>query len=98
LLALELLQHSRHATRTDDDGGLVLLEDQDRARWDHALIDEGIAILDGTSDDEPAGPYRLQAAIAAIHAGAPRPEDTTGPPSPGSTVSWQRAPRRRSST
>jgi RNA polymerase sigma-70 factor (ECF subfamily) len=76
LLALELLQHSRHASRTDEAGDLVLLEDQDRARWDHDLIDEGLAILDGTSDDPPAGPYRLQAAIAAIHAGAPRPEDT----------------------
>jgi RNA polymerase sigma-70 factor (ECF subfamily) len=76
LLALELLQHSRHAARTDEHGDLVLLEDQDRARWDHGLIDEGLAILDGTPRDAPAGPYRLQAAIAAIHAGAPRPEDT----------------------
>jgi RNA polymerase sigma-70 factor (ECF subfamily) len=76
LLALELLQHSRHAARTDEHGDLVLLEDQDRARWDHDLIDEGLAILDGTPRDASAGPYRLQAAIAAIHAGAPRPEDT----------------------
>ncbi len=76
LLALELLQHSRHAARTDDSGDLVLLEDQDRARWDHDLIDEGLALLDGMPAAEAAGPYRLQAAIAAVHAGAPRPEDT----------------------
>jgi RNA polymerase sigma-70 factor (ECF subfamily) len=75
LLALELLQHSRHAARTDQRGDLVLLEDQDRARWDHDLIDEGLAILEATSDEAPPGPYRLQAAIAAVHAGAPRPED-----------------------
>ena len=76
LLALELLQHSRHAARTDDAGDLVLLEDQDRARWDHDLIDEGLAVLEGTPHADPPGPYRLQAAIAAVHAGAPRPEDT----------------------
>jgi RNA polymerase sigma-70 factor, ECF subfamily len=76
LLSLELLQHSRHAARTDAGGDLVLLEDQDRARWDHDLIDEGLAILEGIPRSVPAGPYRLQAAIAAVHAGALRPEDT----------------------
>jgi RNA polymerase sigma-70 factor (ECF subfamily) len=76
LLALELLQHSRHAARTDERGDLVLLEDQDRARWDHDLIDEGLALLTELPEAEPPGPYRLQAAIAAVHARAPRAEDT----------------------
>jgi RNA polymerase sigma-70 factor (ECF subfamily) len=76
LLALMLLQHARRAARTDDGGELVLLEDQDRSRWDQAMIDEGLALLERP---EPAGPYRLQAAIAACHAAAPRPEDTDWP-------------------
>ena len=72
LLALLLLQHARRAARTDATGDLVTLEDQDRSRWDHELIDEGLALV-----DEPAiGTYQLQAAIAACHDRAPRPEDT----------------------
>ena len=79
LLALMLLQHSRRATRTDADGRLVLLEDQDRARWDHEMIDEGLAVLDDALALRAPGPYQLQAAIAALHAQAPRPEDTDWP-------------------
>jgi RNA polymerase sigma-70 factor (ECF subfamily) len=73
LLALLLLQHARRDARTDEAGDLVLLEDQDRSRWDHAMIDEGLALLDEAA---PAGPYRVQAAIAASHGAAPRAEDT----------------------
>jgi RNA polymerase sigma-70 factor, ECF subfamily len=77
LLALMLLHHARRAARTDGAGDLVLLEDQDRSRWDHAMIDEGLAILDQGA--RRPGVYRLQAEIAACHARAPRPEDTDWP-------------------
>ncbi|MGH2637208.1 MAG: RNA polymerase sigma factor [Actinomycetota bacterium] len=79
LLALMLLQHSRREARTDELGDLVLLEEQDRARWDHDMIDEGLALLDATLAARRPGPYQLQAAIASLHAGAPRPEDTDWP-------------------
>jgi len=74
-----LLQHSRRDARTDPSGAMILLEDQDRARWDHAMIDEGLAILDGALAARRPGPYQLQGAIAALHARAPRPEDTDWP-------------------
>jgi RNA polymerase sigma-70 factor (ECF subfamily) len=76
LLALMLLQHARRGARTNEAGDLVILEDQDRSRWDHAMIDEGLALLDRPA---PAGPYRVQATIAACHAAAPRAEDTDWP-------------------
>ena len=79
LLALMLLQHSRRQTRTDAGGDLVLLEDQDRSRWDHDMIDEGLSTLDGALDERAPGPYQLQAAIAALHARAPRAQDTDWP-------------------
>lgn len=79
LLALMLLQHSRRDARTDPAGDLVLLEDQDRSRWDHDMIDEGLAVLDSAIGGRAIGPYQLQAAIAALHARAPRPEDTDWP-------------------
>jgi RNA polymerase sigma-70 factor (ECF subfamily) len=79
LLALMLLQHSRREARADASGDLVLLEDQDRARWDHDMIDEGLAQLDGALASRRPGPYQLQAAIAALHAQAPRAEDTDWP-------------------
>ena len=79
LLALMLLQHSRRATRTDAGGRLVLLEDQDRSRWDHEMIDEGVAVLDEALVLRTPGPYQLQAAIAALHAQAARPDDTDWP-------------------
>jgi RNA polymerase sigma-70 factor, ECF subfamily len=77
LLSLMLLQHARRDARTDETGDLVVLEDQDRARWDHEMIDEGLALLRTPADR--LGPYRLQAEIAACHAAAPRPEDTDWP-------------------
>jgi len=79
LLGLMVLTHARRASRTDETGELVLLEDQDRARWDHAAIDEGLAILDRAAALGSPGPYQLQAAIAALHDRAPRPEDTDWP-------------------
>jgi RNA polymerase sigma-70 factor (ECF subfamily) len=79
LLALMLLQHSRRDARTDPRGEIVLLEDQDRARWDHDMIDEGVDVLDRAIRARRPGPYQLQAAIAALHAQAPRPEDTDWP-------------------
>ncbi len=79
LLALMILHHARTAARVADDGSLVLLEDQDRARWDHDAIDEGLRVLDESLALRHPGPYQLQAAIAALHARAPRPEDTDWP-------------------
>jgi RNA polymerase sigma-70 factor (ECF subfamily) len=79
LLALMLLHHARRGARTTPAGDLVLLEDQDRARWDHDAIDEGLAILDAAIAERRPGPYQLQAAIAALHARAPRAEDTDWP-------------------
>jgi RNA polymerase sigma-70 factor (ECF subfamily) len=79
LLALMLLQHSRRDARVDDHGDLVLLEDQDRARWDQEMIDEGLALIDTAVEIRRPGPYQVQAAIAALHARAPRPEDTDWP-------------------
>jgi RNA polymerase sigma-70 factor (ECF subfamily) len=77
LIALMLLHHARRAARTDAAGDLVLLEDQDRSRWDHEAIDEGLALLDRGA--RGPGAYRLQAEIAACHGRAPRPEDTDWP-------------------
>jgi RNA polymerase sigma-70 factor, ECF subfamily len=79
LLALMLLQHSRRHARMDEHGDLVLLEDQDRARWDQEMIDEGLAKLDAAIAMRQPGSYQVQAAIAALHAQAPRPEDTDWP-------------------
>jgi RNA polymerase sigma-70 factor (ECF subfamily) len=79
LLALMLLHHSRREARVDASGELVLLEDQDRSRWDHDMIDQGLALLERVHGLSALGPYQLQAAIAAVHARAPRPEDTDWP-------------------
>ena len=70
LVALMELQASRAAARTDADGNLVLLADQDRSRWDRARIARGLAYLDRAGVIERAGAYQLQAAIAACHARA----------------------------
>jgi RNA polymerase sigma-70 factor, ECF subfamily len=67
LLALMLIQDARSAARLDGDGELVSLEDQDRSRWDTAEIAEGIALLEAALRRQQAGPYQLQAAIAACH-------------------------------
>ncbi|MGP3932022.1 RNA polymerase sigma factor [Nonomuraea sp. KM88] len=75
LLALMLLTESRRAARTDG-GDLVPLDEQDRARWDHDLIDEGTALIDGVWNRSQPGPYQLQAAIAAVHSAASSPGQT----------------------
>jgi len=79
LLALILLQDSRRETRVSPQGDLVLLEDQDRSRWDRAEIEEGTALVDRTLRLGRPGPYQIQAAVAALHAAAARPEDTDWP-------------------
>jgi RNA polymerase sigma-70 factor, ECF subfamily len=86
LLALLLLTDARRATRADADGRLLLLEEQDRSRWDRAAIDEGVALVTGTLRGRrgPAGGPRpgrfvLQAAIAAVHAEAPSYGETDWP-------------------
>jgi len=71
LLALMLLIESRRATRTTPDGDLVLLADQDRARWDRGLIAEGQAIVRQCLRRNQPGPYQVQAAINAVHSDAP---------------------------
>lgn len=67
LLALLLLVHARRAARTGPGGELVLLEEQDRGRWDRPLIEEGRALVTAALTGGPAGPYGVQAAIAALH-------------------------------
>lgn len=76
LLALLLLHDARRGTRVDAAGDLVTLEDQDRAAWDRAAIEEGTRLLDTALRRSPAGPYRIQAAIAACHTTAPTAEAT----------------------
>ena len=76
LLALLLLHISRRNTRTDAEGRLILLEDQDRRRWDRRAISQGMVRLSKAFTCGPPGAYTLQAAIAAEHAIAPTPEDT----------------------
>jgi RNA polymerase sigma-70 factor (ECF subfamily) len=71
LLALMLLHESRRTARTSVSGDLVLLEDQDRSRWDRAMIEEGTALAERTLATRRIGPYALQAAISAVHAEAP---------------------------
>src|SRR5471032_3255236 len=71
LLALMLLHESRRAARTSDAGELVLLADQDRARWNRDQIAEGSALVERALSLRRIGPYTLQAAIAAVHADAP---------------------------
>jgi RNA polymerase sigma-70 factor, ECF subfamily len=76
LLALMLLQESRRAARTAADGEIVLLADQDRARWNREQIREGAALVERALTSRRFGPYTLQAAIAAVHAEAPSAERT----------------------
>lgn len=76
LLALMLLQDSRRDARTGDDGELILLEDQDRSRWDQQSIQEGIQRVMLALGTQRFGGYTLQAAIAAVHAEAPSFTDT----------------------
>ncbi|HEX4764805.1 MAG TPA: RNA polymerase sigma factor [Lichenihabitans sp.] len=76
LTALMLLQHARSAARSDAAGDIVLLDDQDRALWDRKQIAEGLALIDKAMRHRRPGPYQIQAAIAALHARASRPEET----------------------
>jgi RNA polymerase sigma-70 factor (ECF subfamily) len=78
LLALMLLHDSRRATRLDETGDIVLLDEQDRTRWDRAQIEEGAALVEAAlrESGRPPGPYALQAAIAAVHAQARAAADT----------------------
>jgi RNA polymerase sigma factor (sigma-70 family) len=76
LLALMLLHHARRAARTTSDGSLVTLAEQDRARWDTALIAEGVRILQTALSRDRLGEFQAQAAIAALHADAPAAEET----------------------
>ncbi|WP_029112716.1 RNA polymerase sigma factor [Mycobacterium sp. URHB0044] len=76
LLALMLLHHARRAARTRDDGSLIPLAEQDRARWDTSLIAEGVATLQKALSRDRLGEFQAQAAIAALHADAQRAEET----------------------
>ena len=75
LLALMLFHDSRRHTRTDSRGELVLLSDQDRSRWDRAEISEGVRVLNRALRTRRPGRYQVEAAIAALHAEAPSPEE-----------------------
>jgi len=79
LLALLLLTESRRASRTAPDGSLVVLGEQDRGRWDQALIEEGQAIVRRCLRRNEPGPYQLQAAISAVHSDAATLEATDWP-------------------
>jgi RNA polymerase sigma factor (sigma-70 family) len=79
LLALMLLTEARGAARTGPDGELVTMAEQDRSRWDQALIAEGVALITRALPRGPTGPYQLQAAIAAVHDEAPSAEATDWP-------------------
>ncbi|WP_022893789.1 RNA polymerase sigma factor [Agromyces subbeticus] len=76
LLALMLLTDARRAARSDGSGGLVPLDEQDRTRWNHDMIDEGVALVTAVLDRAPIGPYQVQAAIAAVHDEAPSSAET----------------------
>ena len=76
LLALILLHDSRSQARVDSDGNLIPLEEQDRSLWDYDKIDEGLTLVDYALRMRRAGPYQIQAAIAALHAQAQHPNDT----------------------
>lgn len=79
LLALMLLTDARSAARTGPHGELIPLDEQDRARWDRAAVTEGLALVEEALGEGPAGPYQVQAAIAALHDEAARAEDTDWP-------------------
>jgi RNA polymerase sigma-70 factor (ECF subfamily) len=76
LTALLLLQHARAPARFDATGAIVLLDDQDRGLWNQKMIAEGLALIDKAMRHRASGPYQIQAAIAALHARAAKPEDT----------------------
>jgi RNA polymerase sigma factor (sigma-70 family) len=79
LLALMLLTDARRMARTNGEGDLIPLNQQDRALWDRRQIAEGLALISAALPKGPAGPYQLQAAVAAVHDEAARAEDTDWP-------------------
>jgi RNA polymerase sigma factor (sigma-70 family) len=79
LLALMLLTDARRDARVGRDGGLIPLAEQDRALWHRDFVDEGVALVTAAMSAGPSGPYRLQAAIAALHDEAPTAADTDWP-------------------
>ena len=79
LLALMLLTDARREARTGEQGELIPLAEQDRSRWNHTAIEEGVALITAALARGAVGPYQLQAAIAALHDEAPRAEDTDWP-------------------
>ena len=79
LLALMLLHHARRPARTRSDGDLVPLAEQDRSRWDTAMIAEGVDVLQTALARDRLGEFQAQAAIAALHADAPRADETDWP-------------------
>jgi len=76
LLALMLIHHARHTSRTHSDGQMILLGEQDRSQWDQTAIQEGIRLLDDAITLKKRGAFQIQAAIAALHAEAPTVETT----------------------
>jgi len=94
LLALMLLHDARREARQDTAGDLVTLEDQDRKRWHQTQIAEALPLVEEAFRGE-AGPYALQAAIAAQHCRAARAEDTTGVRSLGCMNFWSERSHRR---
>jgi RNA polymerase sigma-70 factor (ECF subfamily) len=79
LLALVLFHHSRRESRVGPEGELVLLEDQDRSRWDRGAIEQAESLLARAMRMQRPGAYQVQAAIASVHARAARPEETAWP-------------------
>jgi RNA polymerase sigma-70 factor, ECF subfamily len=79
LLALMLFHDARRATRVDEQGDIVLIEDQDRARWDRDQIAAAAALVEPALRARPPGEYAVQAAIAGLHAQAPSAQDTDWP-------------------
>ncbi|TCH98197.1 RNA polymerase sigma factor [Roseococcus sp. SYP-B2431] len=79
LTALLLLQQARTPARFDAGGAVILLEEQDRGLWNRAMIAEGLALIDKAMRHRAPAPYQVQAAIAALHARAARPEETDWP-------------------
>ncbi|WP_043840817.1 RNA polymerase sigma factor [Amycolatopsis taiwanensis] len=79
LLALMLLTDARRPARTGPDGAMIPMDEQDRSRWHTEFITEGVALVSEALPRGPAGPYQLQAAIAAVHDEAPTSDDTDWP-------------------
>jgi RNA polymerase sigma-70 factor (ECF subfamily) len=96
LLALMLLHDSRRDARLRPGGEVILLQEQDRGRWDQEEIREGTALAELALREGGPAPYSVQAAIAALHAEARRPENRTGARSSSSTASWCASILRRS--